>query len=420
MFETAVPTCPATAPSVASILTGLHRNAHRVLGNGWILPDDVETLAEILKAHGWQTAARVANLTLDATTGFAQGFDDFAVPAALERVGPGMFEGGPLVEETERLLDRLGERPFFLWVHFMDPHGPYFPPAEERARFAPADYIWPGDGNLPVASGNYGLSIIPRYQAVEGQTSPAGYRARYDAEVRYTDDHVAAIVQKLRARGLWDRTLFILTADHGESLGEHAYYFQHGWFLYDDSLRVPLIVHAPGVAPGGRRIARSVSLVDVTPTILDALGLAAPAAMEGRSLLPLLRADGPDRPAFAQTYYGEGLVGVRLGRMKYIFRPRRADATERPPAGSDPPGPAAAREELYDLEADPGETADLAPTRAADLQALRGRVQEWLADQARRGGQRLAEYPDANGGRPDRIRGDPQMERVLRALGYVN
>src|SRR5262249_37369262 len=158
---------------------------------------------------------------------------------------------------------------------------------------------------------------------------------------RYTDEHVAAIVEKLRARGLWDRALFILTADHGESLGEHAYYFQHGWFLYDDCLRVPLLVHAPGIAPARRRARSSIGLLDGAPTILEAVDVPAPAAMEGQSLLPLLRADGADRPAFAQTYYGDGLVGMRLGRMKYVFKPKQADVAERPRGNSEPPGSSA-------------------------------------------------------------------------------
>src|SRR5439155_6284426 len=187
-----------------------------------------------------------------------------------------------------------------------------------------------------------------------------------------------------------------------------------------DSLPVPLLVHAPGIVPAGRRVRPSISLLHLAPTILDAVGLPVPAAMEGRSLLPLLRADGADRPAFAQTYYGDGLVGVRLGRMKYVFKPRQAGVAERPRGNSEPPGSSAAREELYDLDADPAETTDLGPTHAADLRAFRARVQEWLADQERRGSQRMAERGDDGSGPPSRIRGDPQMERVLRALGYVN
>jgi arylsulfatase A-like enzyme len=271
VFETAVPTCPATGPSVASILTGAHRSTHRVFGNGWRLPADVETLAETLHAKGFHTVGRVANLTVDADAGFAQGFDDFAVPAGLARGGPAMLEGEPLVADAVRLIEAV-DRPTFLWLHLMDPHGPYFPPDDYRRRFDPADYVWPGDAPLPLGTTNFGLHLIPAYQIVAGETDPARYRARYDAEIRYTDDHVSAIVAALRTRGLWDRTLFVLTADHGEALGEHDYWFAHGWFVSDDQLRVPLIVHGGGF-PAGRRVGASVSLVDVAPTILDAVGL---------------------------------------------------------------------------------------------------------------------------------------------------
>jgi arylsulfatase len=415
LFETAVPTCSATAPSLASLLTGTHRATHRVFGNGWVLPAEVVTLAELLKARGYRTIARMANPGIDASTGFAQGFDDFVIPPGLESSGPGMLEGGPLVADVEHVVQGLGREPFFLWVHFMDTHGPYFPPQALRDRFAPADYRWPGDPDaLPLGASNFGLGIIPRYQVVNDETSPASYRARYDAEVRYADDHVGAIVRALEARGLWDSTLFVLTADHGESLGEHDYYFAHGWYVSDDQLRVPLLVHGPGI-PRGRRVRGSVSLVDVAPTVLDLFGLERPAAMEGATLRPLLGADEPDRDAFAQTFYGEGLVALRSGPMKYVFKPPRSTATR---SGSDPPFADGSQEWLFDLTSDPGETSNLLESRRDVAAAMRGRLQAWLRAQEARGRGHAAEQP-RQGNLPMRVLGDPQLERQLRALGYV-
>jgi arylsulfatase len=415
LFETAVPTCSSTAPSLASLLTGSHRATHRVFGNGWVLPGEAETLAEILKARGYRTVARMANPGIDASTGFAQGFDDFVIPADLERNGPGMLEGGPLVADVERVVQGLGREPFFLWIHFMDTHGPYFPPREVRERFPPADYRWPGDPDaLPIGAGNFGLGMIPRYQAVDDETSPASYRARYDAEVRYADDHVGAIVRSLRARGLWDSTLFVLTADHGESLGEHDYYFAHGWYVSDDELRVPLLVHGPGI-PHGRRVRQTVSLVDVAPTALDFLGLDRLPPMEGQTLRPLFEADGPDRDTFAQTSYGEGLAALRAGPMKYVFKPSRAAGT-RPT--SDPPFGDASQEWLFDLASDPGEVTNLVESRRDVAAAMRGRLQAWLRAQEARGRGHTAEQP-RQGNVPLRVLGDPQLERQLRALGYL-
>jgi arylsulfatase len=416
VFENAVPTCPATAPSVASILTGAHRATHRVFGNGWTLPDGAETLAEILKARGFHTVGRVANLSVDATAGFAQGFDDFAVPAALERAGPGMLEGGPLVADALGLVDALGDTPTFLWLHFMDPHGPYFPPEAVRAEFRPDDYRWPDERDLPIGTSNFGLGIVPAYQVVNGETAPARYRARYDAEIRYVDQHVGALVDRLRARGLWERVLFVLTADHGESLGEHGYYFAHGWFAYDDVLRVPLVLHGPGV-PEGRRVPASVSLVDLAPTVLDLAGVPAGEGMEGVSLRPLLDGNGGDREAFAQTYYGEGLVALRQGRTKYIFKPARGQTGAR--SASDPPLPDRAEEWLFDLDADPAESHSVAAAKPDVVARMRARLQAWLADQERRGHGRAAEQPRKDG-TGVRVLGDPQLERQLRALGYVD
>jgi arylsulfatase A-like enzyme len=297
----------------------------------------------------------------------------------------------------------------------MDTHGPYFPPEEYRDRVAPADDRWPGDADaLPIGASNYGLGIIPRYQVVNGETSPASYRARYDAEVRYADAHVGAIVRALQARGLWDTTLFILTADHGESLGEHDYYFAHGWYVSDDQLRVPLLVHGPGI-PRGRRVRQTVSLVDVAPTVLDLLGLPPAPPAEGETLRPLLTADGADRDAFAQTFYGEGLVALRSGTMKYVFKPPRAAGTR--PA-SDPPFGDAQAEWLFDLAADPGEATNLVDVRRDVAAAMRGRLQAWLRGQEARGRGHAAEQ-SRQGNVPMRVLGDPQLERQLRALGYV-
>jgi arylsulfatase A-like enzyme len=322
-----------------------------------------------------------------------------------------------LVAEVERLLDGFaGGAPFFLWAHFMDPHGPYFPPPEYRDRFPADDYRWPDDPPmLPIGGTNFGLGIVPAYQVVQGETSPAVYRARYDAEVRYVDDHVGAVVRALETRGLSDRTVLVLTADHGESLGEHGYYFAHGWYAYDDTLRVPLLLRGPGV-PAGRRVKESVSLIDLAPTVLDLLGLLPVQAMEGTSLRPFLVGTAERREAFAQTYYGEGLAAYQLGTLKYVFKPPRA-AGARP--ASDPPFPDAGQEWLFDLAADPGETTSVLGERGDVARTMRERLQEWLRAQEERGRGRVAESP-RQGSVPLRVQGDPQVERQLRALGYVD
>jgi arylsulfatase A-like enzyme len=159
-----------------------------------------------------------------------------------------------------------------------------------------------------------------------------------------------------------------------------------------------------------------VSLVDVAPTVLDLLGLPASTTMDGRTLRPLLADDRAERDAFSQTYYGEGLVSYRSGQMKYVFKPARAAG---PRAGSDPPFPDEAEEWLYDLGADPAEKTNLLEARADTVATMRGRLQEWLRAQEAHGRGRPAELPQA-GGVPRRVLGDPQLERQLRALGYLD
>src|SRR5262249_33590974 len=133
VFDRAVPTCPSTAPSVASLLTGHYRAAHGVRRNGATMPAAVETLAEMLKARGYQRAARVANPLLDSQYGFNQGFDYFGMPPDIGGRSPAILEGLPLVRDAEWLIDQLAGRRFFLWLHFHDPHGPYFPPDDYQA-----------------------------------------------------------------------------------------------------------------------------------------------------------------------------------------------------------------------------------------------------------------------------------------------
>jgi arylsulfatase A-like enzyme len=375
-----------------------------VVRNEMKLQLPVRTLAEILKARGYRTVARIANPVLNERYGFDQGFQDFAMPDGLEVVQPNMFEGSPVVRDAARILEEKSDQPLFLWLHFMDPHGPYAPAASCAAPFRPDDYRWPDDAELPVGDSNYGLLVIPKYQVIGDLRAPAEYRARYDGEVRCTDDHLRAIIRLLQQRQRWDRALLVFTADHGESLGEHRCYFQHGGYAYEDSLRVPLVVRAPGLVPAGRRVAQTVSMIDLAPTILDLLGTEPQERMEGRSLRPLLDGPGEDRPAFAQTYYGDGLVTFRRGTLKYIFTPPPNVA----PGGE--PSHIPAREELYDLGADAGELHDLAGSAPERLRQARERVQEWLQEQG--GGASTV------GGERAPVR-NPAVERQLRALGYL-
>jgi arylsulfatase A-like enzyme len=272
--------------------------------------------------------------------------------------------------------------------------------------------------------------VVPSYQRVGGEAigdlvAPRALRARYDAEIAQADDHVAALVALLRRRGRFDETVFVLTADHGESLGEHDLFFQHGWFAYEDSLRVPLVLRAPGLVPAGRRVAATLSTIDVAPTVLALLDVDAPDAMEGRSLVPVIDGAERDRPAFAQTYYGNRQTAVRLGARKYIATPAPPppDRDDRKRDGWLAHWPTAASEELYDLAADPGERANRAASDAATARAMRARVETWLADQSDRADallETLRDTPGADAQRDaSRFERDLDLEEMLRSLGYA-
>ena len=240
-FEEAISQVPLTLPSHSTIFTGRYPASHGVRHNGiYRLRESETTLAKRLKSAGYATAAFVGAFVVNRGFGLEQGFDTY------DDVGVDRFQGGrDQVFEAQRTADevnarvfdwldrRKGSGPVFLWVHYYDPHEPYEPP--EKA------------GRTLEGSG-------------------------YDREISYVDACFGDLVDRLRAAGLYDRSVVVVAGDHGEGLGEHGER-THGLFLYDAALRVPLLIRAPGIVPAGARIGGPVELADVAPTVLDLLGL---------------------------------------------------------------------------------------------------------------------------------------------------
>jgi len=323
---------PLTLPAHTSILTGLLPRRHGVRDNGQVLGPRPATMAQHLRAQGYATAAFVSGYPLRALFGLDRGFDryDDTLPVGAE----GWLER-PALDTTAAALAWLrgASRPFFLWVHYYDPHDPYAPP---RAFWRP------------------------------------GPRGAYDGEVAYVD-HAIGLLRAGAAEAGVDPLLTVFAADHGESLGEHQER-AHGFFIYDTTVVVPAIVHFPGrVAPA--RSDSPARLVDLLPTILDLAGLPPVDGTDGVSLRPLISGGRPAaEPAYVETrqpwftYGWSPLAAVRHGGWKYIAAPKP---------------------ELYDLAQDPGETRNLAAkmaTRAAELQALLGRFEQLPAAAAERTG----------------------------------
>jgi arylsulfatase A-like enzyme/cytochrome c-type biogenesis protein CcmH/NrfG len=326
-FATAVAHTPLTAPSHASILTGLLPVRHGVRDNGiFVLRRDVPTLAEAFTKGGYQTAAFVSGFPLDRRFGFDRGFGayDDRLPHGTDR------RRAPYVERTAdattdaalRFLARA-PAPFFLWVHYFDPHAPYQAPGEFGTRFADRPY---------------------------------------DGEIAFVDAQLSRLLAAVPNR---DRVAVIVTADHGESLGEHGE-LTHGVFVYDATLRVPWIAAGPSVAHGHTSavVARG---VDVAPTLLDWAGLPPLPAADGRSLLTALRGrELPDAPAYAESHF----AAVNLGWAPLsAWRTRDLKLIRAPTP------------ELYDLGADPGERTNLAPNDARAA-ALAKPLDALLAQQA--------------------------------------
>jgi arylsulfatase A-like enzyme/Tfp pilus assembly protein PilF len=352
---------PLTRPSHASILTGLHPAEHGLRDNvSPPLRADVPVLAEALQAAGFRTAAFVSSIVLSAQSGLGRGFEAYG-----DRFEAGGGDDARFLntiqkrgdvatgEATEWIRSSPDDR-LFLWLHLYDPHDPYEPPEPYASRFADRPY---------------------------------------DGEVAWSDELVGRVRAALEARGVFEDALIVVTSDHGEGLGEHGE-SAHGFFAYESTLRVPFIVRGRGVTPGGR-LSVTARSVDIVPTVLDLLGVdAGRLEPAGRSLARELRGVRmADEPAYAESllpllHYGwSDLRVLRDGRWKYIQAPRP---------------------ELYDLQRDPSETANVADTERARAEALRAALARHL-EQERAAGVTRASAADVS----------PDLLEKLGALGYL-
>ena len=359
-FARATTVAPLTLPAHSSLMTGTFPAYHGVRDNGgFYLGDDHETLATVLRGAGYRTGGFVSAFVLDHRWGIGRGFDryfddfdlaKYRVDAGLDAVQRPASE---VVDKAIEWLDQDSARPFLAWVHLYEPHAPYDPPEPIRVRFPPTRI------------------------------------GAYDGEIATADLQVGRLLDHLAVAGRLDRTLVVVLGDHGESLGEHGEE-QHGFFVYDADVHIPLIVAGPGVP--ARVVDDSVRIVDVMPTILELLRIAAPSAVQGHSLLPLVRGERLDLVAVSETWYPRHhygwseLTSIRDGRYHFIAAPRR---------------------ELYDLQTDPGEQHDIAAATSSRADALERALRAFVAQTSAT----RAQAPP----RPV----DPDVEERLRSLGYV-
>lgn len=319
LFENAIAAASLTAPSHASMMTGLYAREHSVgTLNGESRLEGVSTLAEHFSEGGYETAAFISNVVLRRRMGLDRGFDvydDILDESELNR--PAYFERS--AEETVKralawLSERSSERPVFIWLHLQDPHGPYLPPQDFQGRVGAVPLRM--KGQIPILARNQGQAGIPAYQALPGVTDPAVYAGRYAEEIMYSDFWLGQFVEAFEAYNAARPEVILLTADHGESLGEHGYFFQHGQSVLPELVQVPLIVVAPNTP--ARRVSDLASHVDLAPTLLDLADLPPLGQGRGLSLVSLMageKASGP-REVFSDTEGESALYGPdRLTRV---------------------------------------------------------------------------------------------------------
>jgi arylsulfatase len=287
-FASAHSVSNCTTPGTAGILTGLLPRRSGVVSNLNVLPGRLASLATRLRAAGFRTGAVVSNPVLRPGTGFENGFDQYRFLRSDEEDRPGKPRAARVNAAALEWLDALasGAR-FFLWVHYMEPHGPYDPRPELRELFPREAFEAPRD--VPLHDDNGGLGGIPRYQQKPIPTDRVRdareYLSRYAGEVRALDADLGDFLGELDERGLLAASVVVLTADHGEALaGDAGYFFSHDNGLTQDQIHVPLLLAYPGCMPGAVH-ERAVSTVDVLPTVLPLLGLEATGELDGLDLL---------------------------------------------------------------------------------------------------------------------------------------
>ena len=361
-----------TRASHASLFTGAYPRTHGVHSN-FDAYVDRPSLATALRARGYATAGFVSSVVLNRKFGLQRQLDHFDDGATTTETNRADMAERPARETLAAALAYIERqdraRPLFVWIHLIDPHGPYAAPVEPD-RFVGDAHARPGLRSLPLGDANVGFAMIPKYQILNGARDPDYYVARYDAEIRYADDALGAFFARLRELGLWSHTLTVVTADHGETLDEptHRRYFAHEQLTYEEDARIPLIVHEPDGSRDLTDLDRDalVLSIDVAPTLLDLVGAAIPVEFEGQSLLR-----GPrdaDEPVFSFGTYvprEERTIGtqrsVLRGPWRYVIN--TLDGVE----------------EIFDHRDDPREAHNVAATHPEEREALRRLLAEFMA-----------------------------------------
>ncbi len=378
-----------TKPSVATLLSSLFPWEHNAVTTEAVVPASVQLLPELLSERGFHTGAFIANGYVSDKFGFKQGWGTYRNYIREGRPTRASF----LANDVLAWLDaRPPERPFFLYVHAIDPHVPYKPSAEFLSIYDPLPY----QGVVDFSKDSTLLEKIKIGDVRLNSRDKVHLEALYDSEISYHDVHFRSVMGALDKRGLSDDTMIVLVADHGEEFWDHGS-VGHGHSVYEELLHIPMLVRLPGSTGAPVRIHSAVGLVDVMPTILEAIGEKVPPELSGQSFLSEIRGQRPRAPRVTVSGFMGGWRTAVLGRLKLIQR------TER-------------RVMLHDLASDPREQTDVAAPRPISVRYLRGQLGLALA---RSEAAETASGQAKRAHRDEKTRIDPATEAQLRALGYV-
>jgi len=358
-FENCIAQTPLTLPSHTSLLTGTYPTFHGVRDNGgFLVPQEMNTLAEILQQNGYQTSAFVAAYVLDSKWGLDQGFDYYFDNFDLSKyktisLGHVQRPGNEVLDEVIPWLEEHKQQRFFTWIHLYDPHTPYDPPSPYREMYPNQPYI---------------------------------------GEIAYTDSQIARLWDYLEENGLVNNTILVFTSDHGESLGEHREK-AHGFFIYQSGVHVPLIFITPFEHLNGLSRSSVVSLTDIMPTLLELARVPVPDQVQGKSLLPLFFSESKNEYfSYSETYYPRfhygwsELKSYQNGRFKLIVAPKL---------------------EFYDLASDPRELNNIVDSRPEDARRLMNLIGEFIDETGK------------NAYELDYSHMDEESREKLAALGYI-
>ncbi len=378
-----------TNPSHTSMFTGLYPHVHGNRSNAYRLAPERITLSQILSRAGFKTAAFVSSLTMQGElTGLSRGFDvyDDLEKDAYRRDGRVTVDNA-----LAWMAERRADERYFLLVHLYDAHAPYQPPEPYAGMFRSSE---PG----PLLK-----QVQVPHLFVDEQGEPMGqlnaYVDRYDALIRYADDQLARLLERIDLR----RTVVVIVADHGETLGERFHQLDHGCQVFDEQIRIPMVIHAPGFRP--RRVEAPVETVSLLPTLLELLGVPLPTEPEpqGGSLVPLMRGETPPWPD--KVFSSARAETRRHTDRSYLLDEERRIHTVRSERWKLISYPGVSRDylELYDLASDPAELHNLAEQQTEVRDELLAILDDWLEDS------QPSPAPEV----------DPEVLERLRQLGYV-